>query len=420
MPVRPALPGVITDLERLQWLRATALLDSPCEEAFDRLTRLAAKVLRAPISLVSLVDEERQFFKSCVGLPQPLATLRETPLTHSFCKYLVLSGRPLVLNDARVDPVFQGHPAVRELGAVAYAGIPLVTTGGVRLGSFCVIDVVPRQWSVEDIEVLSTLAASAMAEVELRATLIELQSRTREVSVEREQNAAKDEFLAFLSHELRTPVATVLLWAKLLNSGALPDERQRDAVGNIIQAAEEQSRLVGELLDTAAILNGRLGIDEAPTDLTALTGSVVESMRPMAEGKGLKLRLRLPEAAVVVSADAYRIRQVISNLLSNAIKFTPPHGSIDVTLQAEGGLSRIEVADDGEGILPAFLPHIFERFRQANLSLSREHVGLGLGLAIVRHIVELHRGTVTARSPGLDLGATFTIELPLLPQPAVS
>src|SRR5262249_33939719 len=150
---------------RLAALRLTSLLDTPPEEAFDRLTRLATTVLHAPVALVSLVDGNRQFFKSCVGLPEPWASLRQTPLTHSFCKHAVASGQPLVIADARRDDLVKDNLAVSELGVIAYAGIPLTTTEGHTLGSFCVIDTAPREWTDGEVEILQDLAASVMTEI---------------------------------------------------------------------------------------------------------------------------------------------------------------------------------------------------------------------------------------------------------------
>lgn len=169
------LLAVIRDPTRLDVLRHLALLDSPTEDAFDRMTRLATKFLRAPTALVSIVDENRQFFKSCMGLPEPWASRRETPLSHSFCKHLVVSGKPLVIEDARQHPLFRDNRAIPEIGIVAYLGMPLVTAGGVVLGSFCVIDRVPRAWTADDMETLRDLAATVMTEIELRGEIIERQ-----------------------------------------------------------------------------------------------------------------------------------------------------------------------------------------------------------------------------------------------------
>src|SRR5262245_32548632 len=158
--------GVIGDPARLAALERTKLLDTPPEEAFDRLTRLATILLHVPVALVSLVDGERQFFKSCVGLAEPLASRRQTPLTHSFCKHAVASGQPFIVSDARRHPMVTDNPAVSESGTIAYAGIPLTTTEGHTLGAFCVVDTRPHEWTEEEIRALRSLAASVMSEIE--------------------------------------------------------------------------------------------------------------------------------------------------------------------------------------------------------------------------------------------------------------
>src|SRR5436190_19677598 len=169
-------PGTAPRLDgasRLEALRATRALDTPPEENFDRLTRLAARLLGAPVALVSLVDAERQFFKSCVGLPEPWLSRRQTPLSHSFCQHVVTSAEPLIIDDARADPLVKENLAVSELGVVAYAGIPIRSADGEVLGSFCAIDTAPRQWTADDIDTLTTLAASVSAELELRRAAAE-------------------------------------------------------------------------------------------------------------------------------------------------------------------------------------------------------------------------------------------------------
>lgn len=160
---------VVRNISRLAALQRTGLLDSPPDAAFDRLTRLATKVIEAPVALVSLVDGNRQFFKSAVGLPEPWSVRRETPLTHSVCKHVVATARELVVNDARAHPLLCGNMAIQDLGIVAYAGAPLVTADGHALGSLCVVDTKPREWREQDLEILRELAAIAMREIELRA-----------------------------------------------------------------------------------------------------------------------------------------------------------------------------------------------------------------------------------------------------------
>ena len=175
------LLSIVRNVARLSALQRLGLLDTPPEAAFDRLAKVACRVLRTPIALVSLVDRDRQFFKSCVGLPEPFASTRETPVSHSFCQHVVGSGKPLIVEDARANPLVQLNPAVKELGIIAYAGIPLTTSEGHTLGSFCVIDSKPRFWSFEDVEILQELAGCVMHEIESRRLLRASEARCREL-----------------------------------------------------------------------------------------------------------------------------------------------------------------------------------------------------------------------------------------------
>jgi GAF domain-containing protein len=175
------LLSIVRNVARLSALQRLGLLDTPPEAAFDRLTRVACRVLRAPVSLVSLVDRERQFFKSCVGLPEPFASTRQTPISHSFCKHVVGTGKPLIVEDARTNPLVRLNPAVAEMGIVAYAGIPLVTSEGHTVGSFCVIDSRPRAWTFDDVEMLQELAGCVMHEIEGRRLLQATEARCREL-----------------------------------------------------------------------------------------------------------------------------------------------------------------------------------------------------------------------------------------------
>jgi GAF domain-containing protein len=162
-------PSAVHAPARLRELRDTRLLDSPAEESFDRLTRLTSTVLNVPIALVSLVEDDRQFFKSCLGLPQPWARQRQTPLSHSFCQHVVESGEPLVISDAREHPVLRDNPAIRDIGVIAYMGAPLITPTGSVLGTLCAIDHQPRHWTPEQVEILSNLAGSVLSEIQLHA-----------------------------------------------------------------------------------------------------------------------------------------------------------------------------------------------------------------------------------------------------------
>jgi PAS domain S-box-containing protein len=225
---------------------------------------------------------------------------------------------------------------------------------------------------------------------------------------------AKDEFLATVSHELRAPLNGILGWARLLSGGDLSEETAMRGLKAIEQNAKAQAQLIEDLLDVSRIISGKFRLNNQPIQVAPIIEAAVDSVRPTVEVKGVQLQVILDPDAGPVSGDAGRLQQVIWNLLSNAVKFTPRGGRVQVRLQRINSHIEIEVSDSGQGISPEFLPYVFDRFRQADGSSSRSHGGLGLGLAIVRHIIELHAGSVSADSPGRGQGATFTVRLPLI------
>jgi PAS domain S-box-containing protein len=229
-----------------------------------------------------------------------------------------------------------------------------------------------------------------------------------------EANRAKDTFLATVSHELRTPLTSMMGWAELLKLGMLDEKGQRHAIDVIESSARSQAQLIGDLLDISRIISGKLRLDVQPVELAHVIAAAMDVMHPAAEAKSIRLVSRISRSAGMVSGDPDRLQQVVWNLLSNAVKFTPTGGRVEVTLKRAGAQAEITVSDDGAGIHPEFLPHVFEHFRQGDSTSTRKHGGLGLGLAIVRRLIELHGGTVAAESEGEEQGATFRIRLPLL------
>ncbi len=227
-----------------------------------------------------------------------------------------------------------------------------------------------------------------------------------------EANRLKDEFLATLSHELRTPLNAIVGWTKLLQSGELDEATRAKAIDTIDRNARAQTQLIEDILDVSRIVAGKLHLKVQALDLVAVAESALDSVRHAAEAKGIRLQAEL-RGVGPMHGDPDRLQQVVWNLLSNAIKFTPQEGQVVVRLREAEGHAIIEVKDDGAGVEPEFLPHVFERFRQADSSSTRPHSGLGLGLAIVRHLVELHGGTVSVASEGKGRGATFSVRLPL-------
>jgi PAS domain S-box-containing protein len=225
-------------------------------------------------------------------------------------------------------------------------------------------------------------------------------------------NQAKDNFLAMVSHELRAPLSPILAWTRMLRDRLLDEQKTARALETIERSARAQSQLIDDLLDISRIVAGKLRLEIRPVDLAAVIEAAMEVARPAADAKNIKLQSVLDSETGMVGGDPARLQQVVWNLLSNAVKFTPKGGRVQVVLERVNSHVEVAVSDTGQGIKPEFLPHVFERFQQAEGGTTRTHGGLGLGLAIVRHIVQLHGGTVVAESAGEGKGATFTIKLP--------
>ena len=244
-----------------------------------------------------------------------------------------------------------------------------------------------------------------------RAQLLAREREAREAA--ETASRLKDEFLASVSHELRTPLTAILGWAEMLRSGSLDASSANRAVLNIQRNAKAQAHLINDLLDASRIVAGKLQLNTQPVELISVVESAVDAVRPSVEAKQLRLKMVLEPWVSPFSGDPDRLKQIVWNLLANAIKFTPAEGQIEVRLERAGEKALITVSDTGQGISPEFLPHVFDRFRQADGSTKRIYGGLGMGLAIVKHLVELHGGAVNAFSHGLGRGAEFTVILPL-------
>ncbi|HYG09152.1 MAG TPA: ATP-binding protein [Pyrinomonadaceae bacterium] len=239
--------------------------------------------------------------------------------------------------------------------------------------------------------------------------------RERLLREAQEANQLKDDFLAMLSHELRTPLTAILGWSRLLQMSDFDKEATARALLTIERNAQAQTQLIDDLLDTSRIITGKMRLDVRPVDLASVIVAAVDTARPAAEAKDINLQTILDTQADPISGDPDRLQQVVWNLLSNAIKFTPKGGRVQVRLERVDSHIEITVADTGRGIAPEFLPHVFDRFRQADQTTTRTHGGLGLGLAIVRQLAELHGGSVRVESGGEGRGTSFCVSLPLLP-----
>lgn len=285
--------------------------------------------------------------------------------------------------------------------------------------------IVGLRWLVRDITERKQLEAA-----QLRATVAEMTNRALEAEIARRQqleqelrqqakslrqaNTLKDEFLAIVSHELRSPLNAMLGWTQMLRSRQLEEAIAARALETIERNARAQSKLIEDLLDISCIVRGNLHLNIGPVHLATVIQDTIDSLQLAITAKNIEIQTVIDQSAELVSGDSDRLQQVIWNLLSNAIKFTPRHGRIEVRLERVASSAAITISDTGQGIHPDFLPYVFDRFRQAERATTRHHGGLGLGLAIVRQLVEMHGGTVSVSSPGEGQGATFTVQIPLM------
>ncbi|HET7746588.1 MAG TPA: ATP-binding protein, partial [Vicinamibacteria bacterium] len=288
--------------------------------------------------------------------------------------------------------------------------VPVISRAGHVSGLMVAGDPQPGGFGARDELILRGLASQTAVALDNARLFDETQHLYREAV---EANRLKDEFLATLSHELRTPLNAIVGWAHLLRAGRLDPATTTKAIDTITRNAEAQNQLISDILDVSRIVAGKLRLEIAAVDLSAVIDAALDTVRPGADAKGIRLEKIVDPAAGPITGDAHRLQQVVWNLLSNAIKFTPKKGRIQVRLEATASQVRLTIADTGPGIAPEFLPHVFERFRQADASTTRRHTGLGLGLAIVRHLVELHGGTVRASNREEGTGAVMTVQVPL-------
>jgi PAS domain S-box-containing protein len=319
------------------------------------------------------------------------------------------------IEDVKKDPRYgknspyfgmpKGH-----LPVTSYLAVPVRSNTGDVLGGLFFGHPEPGVFTQRHERLVVGLAGQAASAMD-NARLYEAARKAR--SEAENANRLKDEFLATVSHELRTPLNAILGWARMLHTGKLDDQTRSRAIETIERNAVSQGQLIEDILDVSRIITGKLRFEMLPIEIGQVVQDAVESVRPTADAKGVRLETLLDTNADLIRGDAHRLQQVIWNLLSNAIKFTPKGGRVQVTLSCIDSHVEIAVSDTGQGIGKEFLPYVFDRFRQGESSTVRSHGGLGLGLAIVRHLTELHGGTVTAVSEGEGRGATFTIRLPL-------
>ena len=367
---------------------------------------------------VSLYDPMRDVRTACYGWGDgaevDVSELPPMPVTaHGPNSRAVRTGE-VVITDNYMNTQ-RGHPTVvvgpdNGLRPETSMAVPMAVMGRI-IGTIEVQSYKPGVYRPEHVTAMS-MAANLTAVAIENVRLLKLERTARQAA--EESNRLKDEFLATVSHELRTPLTAILGWSRLLEDGSVDDEVSKQAIETICRNAKAQAQIVDDILDVSRIITGNLYLDLHPLELAPVVKNAINVVRPTADAKGIKIDARISATQAMVSGDANRLQQVIWNLLSNAVKFTNNGGRVTVKLSQIGSTVEITVSDTGQGISHEFMPYVFDRFRQADSTTTRHHGGLGLGLAIARHLVEIHGGTITAESAGEGRGATFTIKLPVI------
>ena len=420
------------ELSRLKDLYEYDVLDTEAEKSFDDLTQLASDICETPISLISLVDPDRQWFKSKQGID-----VDETARDISFCSHAILENQVFEVQNALTDTRFHDNPLVTNDPNIRfYAGAPLITPRGNAIGTLCVISDKPKKLSSKQINALTVLSKEVIAQLELRLNnkklvmaLEKQKAHNKELEKLKEEadtaNNTKSKFLANMTHELRTPLHGILNLAEFAISEGTTEEKD-NTLKSILKSAHYLSNIVNDILDFSKIEAGKLEIEHINFNLNDVISDVIKPQLQQASAKGIKLIKSVdPKIAENLKGDPLRVSQILNNLCSNAIKFTKT-GQVELkvsikssTLQTQ--LLKFEVIDTGLGINETVQEHLFKEFHQADSSTSREYGGTGLGLSICARLSELMQGKLSFSSK-IGKGSTFTyeqnFELALLPSVA--
>ena len=390
-----------------------SLVDAPSQAVFDRLTALATRALRIPVALVTLVDSERQVFRSRSVHAGPLADVYETPISHSLCRWVADHREPLVVPDTREDPRTCDNPAVTDLHIVAYAGMPLFDSQGHSLGAFCVIDHEPRHWTDADLEILRTLAMQVMSEIALRASLDRLgleHDALRKAEAHRAQTSRADR------HDLRTPLQAMLLGVQAVRQLGEVNADQAECLALAERNGQVLVAMVDKLLDIGNIDDrGSAALSRQDCLPSRMLAAAIEQVAALAADKRVRLRSDV-SAVTPVRADADKVVRVLVNLLGNAVKFTPAGGEVCVDVapgeekSAASGETVFSIHDTGVGIEPEHLGRLFKEGYRVDNGASTRH-STGLGLAFCQRVVQAHGGRIWVQSkPGA--GSRFAFTLP--------
>lgn len=405
LPTELEITAAVAHRRRLQAVRLSGMLENGKDERFDRLTRVAAQLVNVPATLISIIAEDHDLYKSMHWLGQE-SSGQQCVTGRTLCHYGLLMAGPLVINDVMDHPEFRNTVAF-DLGIRAYLGIPLVTDDGEHIGSFCAVDLVPREWSQRDIGILSELAYSTLREIKLQRTLSEM---ARNVELAKHAVQRREELVATVAHDLLGPLQTIMFSAEVLQE--LPQTTACNAAANpltrISDSADGMADLLRRLLDE----------DEPDTGLVTAEFEVVDildkaksMMTEIAARNNIRLETSAAANLPLVVADLADLLRIFSNLVGNAIKFSKPNSLVRIAARRDGDDVVFAVSDQGMGIRATDLPKLFTRSWQAN---PKDGYGYGLGLAICKELVERRHGRIFAESE-FGQGSTFSFTLKSAP-----
>jgi len=404
---RNAAESASRRLQHLQMVTDEAFAQMSLEDLMISSVTAIRSILNANTSSILLTEPNGDLIvRATDGIDVDLIGAR-LPAGSGFAGLVATERRPQTIEGELPPSPFSN--IVEQLGTKAVSGVPLLVDKRL-LGVLCIGNAEERSISDDDLRFM-TLVGDRIA---LAIERVSLYNGEREARAQAEEaNRLKDQFLATVSHELRTPLNAILGWARMLTSGRIDERTSKHALEVIERNARAQAQLIDDLLDVSRIISGKLRLNICPVEPLHILELAIDAVRPAAEAKDIRLEKHLDPRTGTIPGDPDRIQQIIWNLLSNAIKFTPNGGRVIVTVARAASHIQFTVSDTGQGISSEFLPFVFERFRQADSTVARSHGGLGLGLAIVRHLTELHGGTVQATSEGVGLGASFSVILPV-------
>ena len=391
--------------ERLKALRRYDILDSQAEVVYDELTALASYICQTPIALISLIDAQRQWFKSKVGL-----AASETPREMAFCAHAILGDDVFIVADTHQDQRFADNPLVTDSPHIRfYAGAPLVTSDGFALGTLCAIDRKPRDLSADQIQALKILARQVVVLLDLRMAFKHIQMDAEELH---QLNASKDRFFRMISHDLRAPFNGILGLAEIFatEGPTLAPAEFKDLANDLVTTAKQAYNLVENLLEWSQLETGAMPFQPARIKLDELLKTVGQLLAPQASKKQVHLQIA-SAGTTLLQADPNMIQSVLQNLINNAIKFTPAHGNVAVTVTTEGDRVKIAVADTGVGLSSEQVERLFRMDSARSTKGTAGESGTGLGLLLCQQFVERNGGQLHVASE-VGKGSTFTLVLP--------